>query len=212
MITETAELPITFLTGKEFILTFYITLLDSSCSAVLGYSWLRQYNPLIDWSRNHITFQSTDHRGPALLTPSGEAAPLQEPTLTTLNSPVEIPEIQRTPEPSTLRTSDPPAPPSITMINVAAFLCACCLPSSQSFQLNLAKETLSGKSVAPTGDPINLSSILEEYHEFSNVFSKGKAETLPEHRPYDLKIDLEEGQAPPPGHMYSLSPSELGPL
>jgi hypothetical protein len=70
----------------------------------------------------------------------------------------------------------------------------------------------SGKSVALTRDPIDLSSILEEYHEFSDVFSKGKAETLPEHCPYDLKIDLEEGQAPPPGRMYSLSPSELGPL
>jgi hypothetical protein len=76
MITETAEIPITFPTGEEFTLTFYVTSLDSSYSAVLGYSWLRQYNPLIDWSRNHITFQSTDHRGPALSTPSGEAAPL----------------------------------------------------------------------------------------------------------------------------------------
>jgi hypothetical protein len=98
------------------------------------------------------------------------------------------------------------------MINTAAFLRACHLPGSQSFQLNLAKKTLSGKSAAPTGDPINLSSIPEEYHEFSDVFSKGKVETLPEHRSYDLKIDLEEGQAPPPGRMYSLSPSELGPL
>jgi hypothetical protein len=71
---------------------------------------------------------------------------------------------------------------------------------------------LSGKSAVPTGDLIDLSSIPEEYHEFSDVFSKGKVETLPEHRPYDLKIDLEEGQAPSPGRMYSLSPSELGPL
>jgi hypothetical protein len=76
MITETMELLITFPTGEEFTLTFYVTSLDSFCSAVLGYSWLQQYNLLIDWSRNHITFQSTDHRGPAPLTPSGEAAPL----------------------------------------------------------------------------------------------------------------------------------------
>jgi hypothetical protein len=66
--------------------------------------------------------------------------------------------------------------------------------------------------MALTGDLIDLSSIPEEYHEFSDVFSKGKAETLPEHCPYNLKIDLEKGQAPPPGRMYSLSLSELGPL
>ena len=98
------------------------------------------------------------------------------------------------------------------MINTAVFLRPCCLPGSQSFQLNLAKETLSGKSAAPVGELTDLSSIPEDYHEFTDVFSKGKAETLPEHRPYDLKIDLEEGQTPPPGHMYSLSPSELNTL
>jgi hypothetical protein len=98
------------------------------------------------------------------------------------------------------------------MINTAAFLHACHLPGSQSFQLNLAKKMLSGKSVALTRDPIDLSSIPEEYHKFSDVFSKGKAKTLPEHCSYNLKINLEEGQAPPPGCMYSLSLLELGPL
>jgi hypothetical protein len=72
-ITQIAKLPIIFLTGKEFTLTFYVTLLDSSCSAVLGYDWLRQYNPLIDWSTNHIAFRPTVHRGPAPSTSSGEA-------------------------------------------------------------------------------------------------------------------------------------------
>jgi hypothetical protein len=96
------------------------------------------------------------------------------------------------------------------MINVAAFLHACCLPGSQSFQLNLVKETLFSKFAVLTGDLIDLSSILDEYHKFSDVFSKGNTETLPEHYPYNLKINLEKGQAPPSEHMYSLFPSELG--
>ena len=33
--------------------------------------------------------------------------------------------------------------------------------------------------------------------------------TLPEHQPYDLHIDLEEGTKPPLGHLYSLSEAEL---
>ena len=32
---------------------------------------------------------------------------------------------------------------------------------------------------------------------------------LPEHQPYDLHIDLEEGTKPPLDHLYSLSESEL---
>jgi len=95
------------------------------------------------------------------------------------------------------------------MINAAAYLRACRLPGSQSFQLSLSKEGIFANSAAKSDTP-DLTSIPEEYHEFADVFSQGKAETLPAHHPYDLKINLEEGAEPPPGRMYSLSPSELG--
>jgi len=54
----------------------------------------------------------------------------------------------------------------------------------------------------------NLFNVPSEYHEFANVFSKTKAETLPPHHPYDLKINLEEGAQPLVGPIYSLSASE----
>src|SRR6266581_3057285 len=47
------------------------------------------------------------------------------------------------------------------------------------------------------------------YHEFAEVFSKSKANTLALHCEYDLKIELEEGMHPPLGTLYSLSPIEL---
>ena len=39
-ISEIANLPIIFSTGDCMNLDFYVTLLDSSCSLVLGYNWL----------------------------------------------------------------------------------------------------------------------------------------------------------------------------
>jgi hypothetical protein len=48
-----------------------------------------------------------------------------------------------------------------------------------------------------------------DYHEFADVFDKGKASQLPPHCPYDLKIDLEEESAPPLRTIYLLSPVEL---
>ena len=47
------------------------------------------------------------------------------------------------------------------------------------------------------------------YHDFADVFSKTRANTLAPHRPYDLKINLEEGTLPPLGPIYSLSVSKL---
>jgi len=54
----------------------------------------------------------------------------------------------------------------------------------------------------------DLSNVPFEYHKFANVFSKTKAEVLPSHHPYDLKINLEEGAQPPVGPIYFLSASE----
>jgi hypothetical protein len=48
-----------------------------------------------------------------------------------------------------------------------------------------------------------------EYHEFTSVFSEGEAKNLPPHRPYDHKIDLEEGTEPPFGKIYNMSETEL---
>src|SRR5258708_4338259 len=49
-----------------------------------------------------------------------------------------------------------------------------------------------------------------EYHEFHEVFSGDKADTLPPHRPYDLGITLEEGAKPISGAIYFLIPPKLG--
>jgi len=59
----------------------------------------------------------------------------------------------------------------------------------------------------PAPDPA--SKIPAEYQDYADVFSKTKANKLPEHRPYDLKIPLQEGTTPPLLPVYNLSPLEL---
>jgi len=54
----------------------------------------------------------------------------------------------------------------------------------------------------------DLFNVPSEYHKFADVFSKTKAETLPPHCPYDLKINLKEGAQSLVGPIYSLSVSE----
>ena len=63
-----------------------------------------------------------------------------------------------------------------------------------------------------TSAQVNLSTLPEEYHDFVDVFSKSKAGKLADHRPYDLKITLDEGTVPPFSPIYSLSQEELAAL
>ena len=196
-ITQIVDFPATFDSGESMVLNLYVTTLDPSCSLVLGYNWLTRYNPLIDWVLGSITFrpQLLDPSFPTL-TSSARAAklPLQTPSVST-----EIP------EPSV-------SAPHISMIGAAAFVRACKLPGAQSFRLHLSDTSVSAKSASVSDEAPDLSHIPKEYHDYADVFSKAKADTLAPHRPYDLKINLEEGTSPPIGTMYSLSQSELGTL
>ena len=45
----------------------------------------------------------------------------------------------------------------------------------------------------------DLLSVLEQYRNFADVFSKKKVDTLTLHQPYDLKINLVDGTSPLPG-------------
>ena len=57
-----------------------------------------------------------------------------------------------------------------------------------------------------------MNSVPEDYHDFTDMFSNSKASKLAGHQPYDLKITLDKGTAPPFGPIYSLSQEELAAL
>ena len=48
-----------------------------------------------------------------------------------------------------------------------------------------------------------------EYHDFADIFKAAEEQSLPERGPQDHAIDLEPGQQPPFGKLYSMSPAEL---
>ena len=97
--------------------------------------------------------------------------------------------------------------PNIAIIGAAAFLHASKLLGSHNFELYLHSSDIQANSAKLAETP-DLSNVPSEYHEFADVFSKTKAEVLPPHRSYDLKINLEEGAQPPVGPIYSLSALE----
>ena len=96
---------------------------------------------------------------------------------------------------------------NIAIISTVAFLHTSKLPGSHNFELCLHSSDIQANSAKHAEAP-DLSNVPSEYHEFTNVFSKTKAEILASHHPYDLKINLEEGIQPLVGPICSLLVSE----
>jgi len=174
-------------------LDFYVTLLDSCCSLVLGHSWLTHYNLLIDWISGLISF-----RPPSLLQSPASVPPV-ETLVNPLFSLAENP-LQFTPSETSLSNSKQP---HIMIISAPALLQASRLSGSKIFALQFSS-TVQAKSTT-ISKKIDLSSIPKEYHEYADVFSKSKAETLTPYHPYNLWIDLEKDSHPLVETIYFLS-------
>ena len=187
------DLSIRFATGEKHEVTFYVTPLDSSCSVVLGHNWLTRYNPLINWVLGQISFR----------TPVQLLSPTSPPTAASPHS-----------EPQLAPPTQKHETPRIAFVNASAFRLLQRQQDSEVFQLHICdSETVKARSATisktPTPHTVDLSSVPKEYHDFPDVFSKAKAEKPAPHRPYDLRIDLEDGAAPPLAPIYSLSQSEI---
>ena len=55
-VNRTCHIPITFSTSESHMIDLFVTKLDEEYSVVLGYDWLTQHNPSIDWAETKITF------------------------------------------------------------------------------------------------------------------------------------------------------------
>ena len=130
-ISKIANLPMIFSTGDCINLDFYITLLDSSYSLVLGYNWLAWHNLLIDWVNGSINFclSLQENLAPSCVVANTPLASLSflDTSLQLLDSTVSIPA-------SKTSMSDSEWP-NITIICTAAFLHVSKLLGSHNFEL-----------------------------------------------------------------------------
>jgi hypothetical protein len=98
--------------------------------------------------------------------------------------------------------------PLISLVSVEAFMRSMQSEGTQCFSI-LAHEPLKPDSPdKPKSNP-DLKDVPEVYHEFADVFSRQKANTLLPHWDYNLKINIDEGAKIPVGSIYPLSEFKL---
>lgn len=195
LIDSVVTLSLAFSSGNVSM-DFLVTTLDSTCNVVLGHNWLTLHNPLIDWATSSITqFQTSTQLETNSASPI--PIPIQEESLPTLSdTPKKMsPKKPVFPfKPVYQYPDDLPSnsAPLISIISAASFVRACQEPGAQQFTMSLSSnETVTGHASGLKAP--DLEGVPEEYKEFADVFSDSLSEKLPEHRPYDLKINLEEG-------------------
>src|SRR5882672_10176684 len=138
------------------------------------------------------------------MSPSVETLPSSAPLLKLLDS---VPDL-----PNPVPLVNPQKPPRVTLINAAVYSHASKLEGSDCFQLLISLPEVTGHSATTSKILVDISTVPEDHHDFVDVFSKSKAGKLADHQPYDLKITLDEGTAPPFGPIYSFSQEELAAL
>ncbi len=212
MITRAINIPIRFSTNDILLLKFYVTKLDSTCAFVFGHDWLHRYNPSIDWSAGQIThFRNPLHSVPSSApagSPGTEVPPTARFTSASSSKASVSSDTSDFDSFASEKASTTTPFPSVSFINAAAYARLARVSGNTLFTVTISNsDSVSGNAASAT--PVDLSGIPEDYHEYADVFSKSSASTLPPHRPYDLKIELEEGASPPIGRMYSLSETEM---
>ena len=79
------------------------------------------------------------------------------------------------------------------------------MTDSTTFHLTFCSTDLTRRAIRITSNLVNLSTVPPKYHEFADIFSKTKAETMVFYHLYDLQIKLENGTKPPIRTIYSLN-------
>jgi hypothetical protein len=177
---------------------FQVTKLGS-VPLILGKTWLRRHNPLIDWVHNTVNFRSAWCQAHCLPHRPHHEAP--EPS-------------RATPEPS--RATPAASSFSISMIGAAGYTIAARQKHSISFVAtirDLFPEDDDDDDNVPGDSKQDMEQLRKlvppEYHDHLLLFTKKEADKLPPHRYIDHEIPLEDGAKPSFGPLYSMSASEF---
>ena len=168
---------------------------------ILGYTWLKEMNPLIDWQKGTLEWRQWKHS--MLKKPPDESKTIEYYTFAQ----------------DTQQRSNQEVKP-VTMVmeedkeeetNLSTIISTITGDTEDSIWINAKTTTATTiqteinlkKEILPVEEQIP-----EEFHEFLDVFSEEKAARFPEPRQWDHKIEMKDTFVPKSFKTYNLTPQE----
>ena len=168
---------------------------------ILGYTWLKEMNPLIDWQKGTLEWRQWKHS--MLKKPPDESKTIEYYTFaqdTQQRSNQEV-------KPVTMITEEDKEEET----NLSTIISTITGDTEDSIWINAKTTTATTiqteinlkKEILPVEEQIP-----EEFHEFLDVFSEEKAARFPEPRQWDHKIEMKDTFVPKSFKTYNLTPQE----
>src|SRR5258708_2045619 len=159
-ISHKTTIPLTFSTSETHRMEFYVTKLDKGYSIVLGYDWLVHHNPSIDWAETKVVFLGTVKALERPSVPASSKFDIQMVSAKTISHLCHKPSnsVYCLDHHSDVEVDK--AFPHLTSLHSE--------PTSELHSIHTSTLALDSMGRIPV-----------EYHEFHEVFSGTKANTLP---------------------------------
>ncbi|GLB45948.1 putative retrotransposable element tf2 155 kda protein type 1-like [Lyophyllum shimeji] len=232
-ITEVVDLVLRY-NGHSERVVFAVTDLGEQ-DMILGYTWLKEHNPEIDWAAGTVSMsrcparcqtcreevkverkaRNKTHAAIRACRSSGVPAP--EPELDDIPELYPDPDCEDDPPPEANPETDPvPDSRDADTMEEGDRLLAMALfgyPAAEEIRASQTTSQRLAEAFARNSAPKDFRDAVPDYlHDFEDVFSKAAFDELPERKQWDHAIELEPGSTPSSCKVYPLAPNEQAEL
>ncbi|GLB44521.1 putative retrotransposable element tf2 155 kda protein type 1-like [Lyophyllum shimeji] len=232
-ITEVVDLVLRY-NGHSERVVFAVTDLGEQ-DMILGYTWLKEHNPEIDWAAGTVSMSRCPARcqtcreevkverkarnktRAAIRACRSSGVPAPEPELDDIPELYPDPDCEDDPPPEANPETDPvPDSREADTMEEGDRLLATALfgyPAAEEIRASQTTSQRLAEAFARNSAPKDFRDAVPDYlHDFEDVFSKAAFDELPERKQWDHAIELEPGSTPSSCKVYPLAPNEQAEL
>ena len=158
---------------------------------ILGFPWLHEHNPIIDWKKGEITWKPLKIEWRRLFEKGQRIKQARQPKIE------EIIDEEEGKNHTTTPMEENEDKILIELMETDVWIHKTNMATDLAIEANAKKTDQTDEEIVP-----------KEYHDYLDIFSEEKAHRFPESQSWDHKIKMKEGFEPKSFKNYNLTPAE----